>query len=180
MEIAILQTKIHEIRGQKVMLDFDLATLYEVETRVLNQSVKRNAIRFPDDFMFRLTISEWEGMPSQFVTASQSKRNIGVTPFAFTEQGVAMLSSVLKSEKSALVNIAIMRTFVEIRKMISFQSKISQQMLSFKNEIEDRLGEHDVQLLEIYTIMEQYLDKKSKKVTVVDGFKQQKLKDNKI
>jgi phage regulator Rha-like protein len=172
MNLAVLQTKIYETRGEKVMLDFDLAMLYEVETRVLNQAVKRNIIRFPDDFMFRLTISEWESMRSQIVTASQSKRNIGVTPFAFTEQGVAMLSSVLKSEKAVLVNIAIMRTFVEIRKKLSFQSEISQQMLSFKNEIEERLGEHDVQLLEIYTIMEQYLDKKSKQITI-EGFKQQ-------
>ena len=112
-------------------------------------------------------------MRSQIVTASQSKRNIGVTPFAFTEQGVAMLSSVLKSEKAVLVNIAIMRTFVEIRKMISFQSEISQQMLSFKNDFEERLGEHDVRLLEIYTIMEQYLDKKSAENKKVIGFKQQ-------
>ncbi len=171
MEIAILQTKIHEIRGQKVMLDFDLALLYEVETKALNQTVKRNNIRFPEDFMFRLTILEWEDMRSQIVTASQLKRNSSITPFAFTELGVAMLSSVLKSEKSALVNIAIMRTFVEIRKMVSFQSEISQQMLSFKNEIEERLGEHDVQLLEVYTIMEQYLNKKSKQVTI-KGFKQ--------
>jgi ORF6N domain len=171
MEIDILQTKIYEIRGSKVILDFDLALLYEVETKVLNQAVKRNYIRFPSDFMFRLTIEEWDSMRSQFVTGSQSKRNFAVTPFAFTEQGVAMLSSVLKSEKAVLVNIAIMRTFVEIRKMITVQSEVSQHMLSFKNEIEERLGEHDVQLLEIYTIMEQYLDKKSKQV-IIKGFKQ--------
>jgi hypothetical protein len=170
MEINILQTKIYEIRGQRVMLDFDLAFLYDVETKALNQAVKRNNIRFPEDFMFRLSISEWENMRSQIVTASQSKRNNSVTPFAFTEQGVAMLSSVLKSEKSALINIAIMRTFVEIRKMVSFQSEVSQQMLAFKNEIEERLGEHDVQLLEVYSIMEQYLDKKTKQVTI-KGFK---------
>ena len=111
-------------------------------------------------------------MRSQIVNASQSKRNNNITPFAFTEHGIAMLSSVLKSEKAAIINIAIMRTFVEIRKMISFQSEISQQMLSFKNEIEERLGEHDVQLLEIYTIMEQYLDKKSIDNNKVIGFKQ--------
>ena len=173
MDITILQSKIHEIRGEKVILDFDLALLYQVETKVLNQSVKRNIIRFPDDFMFRLTILEWETMRSQIVTASQSKRNNPITPFAFTEQGIAMLSSVLKSEKAAIINIAIMRTFVEIRKMISFQSEISLQMLSFKNELEERLGEHDVQLLEIYTIMEQYLDKKSAENKKIIGFKQQ-------
>lgn len=170
MELAILQTKIHEIRGQKVMLDFDLALLYEVITKALNQAVKRNNLRFPEDFMFRLIVSEWENMRSQIVTASQLKRNNNITPFAFTEQGVAMLSSILKSEKSALVNIAIMRTFVEIRKMVSLQSEVSQQMLAFKSEIEERLGEHDVQLLEVYSIMEQYLDKKTKQVTI-KGYK---------
>lgn len=153
-----------------MLLDFDLALFYEVETKSLNQSVKRNLIRFPEDFMFRLTSLEWENMRSQIVTASQFKRNKNITPFAFTEQGVAMLSSILKSEKSALINIAIMRTFVEIRKLLSNQSEVSQQILTFKNEIEERLGEHDVQLLEIYTIMEQYLDKKSKQVTI-KGFK---------
>ena len=94
--MQLVQNKIVNIRGIKVMLDFDLAQLYEVETRVLNQAVKRNSIRFPIDFMFKLTPEEWELMRSQNVTASQNKRNIGNTPFAFTEQGVAMLSSVLK------------------------------------------------------------------------------------
>ena len=172
MEIDVLKSKVFEIRGSKVILDFDLAILYDVETKVLNQAVKRNLVRFPNDFMFRLTILEWEMMRSQIVTASQCNRNTSATPFAFTEQGIAMLSSVLKSEKAALINIAIMRTFVEIRRMVSFQSEISQQMLSFKNEIEERLGEHDVQLLEIYTIMEQYLDKKSAANKKVIGYKQ--------
>jgi hypothetical protein len=91
MNITTLQSKIHTIRDYKVLLDFDLATLYEVETKVLNQAVKRNIKRFPEDFMFRLTVDEWESMRSQFVTAYQNKRNITQTPFAFTEQGVAML-----------------------------------------------------------------------------------------
>ena len=170
MEIEVLKSKVHEIRGQKVMLDFDLAVLYDIETKVLNQAVKRNSVRFPADFMFRLTITEWTAVRSQIVTASQSKRNTEITPFSFTELGVAMLSSVLKSEKAVAVNIAIMRTFVEIRKQISLQSEISQQILDFKNEIEERLGEHDVQLLEIYSIMENYLDKKSKQIKI-EGFR---------
>jgi hypothetical protein len=116
LELATLQSKIVNIRGQKVILDFDLAILYEVETRVLNQAVKRNSKRFPIDFMFRLTIEEWESMRSQIVTAYQNKRNIIVTPFAFTEQGVAMLSGILNSEVALNVNIAIMRTFVMIRR----------------------------------------------------------------
>ena len=112
--IQSIQNKIYEIRGERVMLDFDLAALYEVETKVLNQAVKRNIKRFPNDFMFRLTSSEWnsmrsqfvtaysetksgkQNMPSQIVTASQNKRNTNVTPYAFTEQGVAMLSGYFK------------------------------------------------------------------------------------
>ncbi len=174
MDITILQSKIHEIRGEKVILDFDLALLYEVETRALNQAVKRNIDRFPSDFMFQLTKQEFGNLISQFVTSSSDSNYGGVRklPNAFTEQGVAMLSGILKSKKAITTNIAIMRTFVEIRKMISFQSEISQQMLSFKNEIEERLGEHDVQLLEIYTIMEQYLDKKTNEGKKVIGFKQ--------
>ncbi len=175
MDITILQTKIHEIRGEKVILDFDLAFLYEVETRVLNQSVKRNIDRFPKDFMFQLSKIEFDNLISQFVISSSEANYGGIRklPFAFTEQGVAMLSGILNSKKAISTNIAIMRTFVEIRKMISFQSEISQQMLSFKNELEERLGEHDVQLLEIYTIMEQYLDKKSAENKKIIGFKQQ-------
>lgn len=109
--IKSIQSRIYEIRGERVMLDFDLATLYEVETKVLNQAVKRNIQRFPEDFMFRLSLNEWENMRSQIVTAyqetpnpssqiemiSQNKRNTSITPYAFTEQGVAMLSGVLRS-----------------------------------------------------------------------------------
>lgn len=115
MQLQKVQTKIHEVRNQKVMLDFDLAVLYEVETKVLNQAVKRNSGRFPEDFMFRLTAGEWEGIRSQIVTASPDKRNTLATPFAFTEQGLAMLSGILKSKKAIAVNIAIMRTFVFLR-----------------------------------------------------------------
>ena len=170
MKLSILQNKIHEIRGQKVILDFDLSSLYEVENRALKQSVRRNIFRFPEDFMFQLSKNEWSEVITNCDNLPENLKFSPQTPFAFTEQGVAMLSSVLKSEKALLVNIAIMRTFVEIRKMLSFQSEVSQQMLAFKNEIEERLGEHDVQLLEVYSIMEQYLDKKTKKVTI-KGFK---------
>ncbi len=90
MELQIIQNKIYEIRGQRVMLDFDLAGLYKVETRVLNQSVKRNIERFPEDFMFQLTEFEWQMMSSQFVTTSKSKRPISAIPYAFTEHGVTM------------------------------------------------------------------------------------------
>ena len=116
MELTLIQTRIHEVRGQKVMLDFDLAELYEVETRTLNQSVKRNIKRFPIDFMFKLTKEEWQTMSSQIVTTSeQTKRNITNTPYAFTEQGLAMLSGILNSDVAINVNINIMRAFVMMR-----------------------------------------------------------------
>ena len=171
MELQIIQEKIYTIKNQKVLLDFDLAILYEVETKALNQAVKRNIIRFPDDFMFKLSVLEWETMRSQIVTASQNKRNINNTPYAFTEQGVAMLSSVLKSEKAALINIAIMRTFVEIRKIISLKDNLSQQMIDFKNDIEKRLGEQDLQIIEIYDVLDQLNQKNETNERIKIGFK---------
>ena len=114
-EIANIQTKIYEIRGQKVMLDFDLAELYEVETRVLNQAVKRNLDIFPVDFMFQLTVSEWEDNSSQFVMSSRKHRGSLYLPFAFTEHGVTMLASVLKSTKARQTSIAIVRAFIALK-----------------------------------------------------------------
>lgn len=151
-----IQNRIYELRGERVMLDFDLAALYEVPTKVLNQAVKRNNARFPKDFMFRLTAAEWQEIRSQFVTASdgsgilksqivtasQSKRNTAITPYAFTEQGVAMLSGILNSERAIKMNIAIMRAFVEIRKVLLQESDLKEQLKLIK----ERIGEHDVQL----------------------------------
>ena len=116
MELQVIQNKIYEVRGHKVMLDYDLAELYEVTTKALNQAVKRNIKRFPSDFMFRLTIDEWLDMRSQFVTAStdnkgmrtqnvtasMTRRNKTATPYAFTEQGLAMLGGILNSDKAIL------------------------------------------------------------------------------
>src|SRR5450755_4695754 len=115
--IKSIQNRIYEIRGERIMLDFDLDELYDVATKVLNQAVKRNVKRFPEDFMFRLTSIEWMTMRSQNVTASQNKRNTDITPYAFTEQGVAMLSGVLSSDRAINMNIAIMRAFIEIKRI---------------------------------------------------------------
>lgn len=125
MELKTIQSRIYEIRGLNVMLDFDLAALYEVTTKALNQAVKRNLTRFPPDFMFQLTENEWDTLSStirnekvnrsQIVTSSQRHRSKYFLPYAFTEQGVAMLSGVLNSEKAIKMNIAIMRAFVFIR-----------------------------------------------------------------
>jgi hypothetical protein len=168
--ITSIQNRIYEIRDERVMLDFDLAELYEVETKALNQAVKRNLERFPPDFMFRLSPIEWDAMRSQSVTASgstslrlqpiissQHKRNTSLTPYAFTEQGVAMLSGVLHSDKAVKMNIAIMRAFVEIRKILLKENDLKEQL----KEIKNRLGEHDVQLNSIYDAMENLLDEKA-------------------
>ena len=110
-QLQIIQSKIHEIRGQKVILDFDLAAMYGTETKALKQSVRRNLRRFPDDFMFELTRDEYSALRSQTVT-SNARGGTRYMPFAFTEQGVAMLSSVLNSEVAIEINISIMRAFV--------------------------------------------------------------------
>ena len=161
MYLQEIETKIYDIRKQKVMLDFDLALLYEVETRSLKQSVRRNEYRFPDDFMFQLTKPEWQELITNCDNLPESIKYSPQTPFAFSEQGVAMLSTVLKSKKAVETNIAIMRAFVEIRKVISLQSQLSEQIMALKNDLEQRLGEHDVQLMEIYAVMEQFIDEKT-------------------
>lgn len=116
-EIQIIQQKIYGIRGQRVMLDFDLAELYQVETRALNQAVKRNIDRFPDDFMFRLSPTEWEVISSQFVMTSRAKRPKSSLPLAFTEHGALMLASVLRSNIAVEISIKVTRAFVAIRRM---------------------------------------------------------------
>lgn len=115
-QLELIQSKIYEIREQRVMLDFDLAALYQVETRVLNQAVKRNMKRFPSDFMFQLTSDEWAILKSQFVISSWGGTR--KLPYAFTEQGLAMLSGVLNSDIAIQVNINIMRAFVAVRQML--------------------------------------------------------------
>lgn len=115
------------VRGHKVMLDADLAELYGVQTKALNQAVKRNQSRFPSDFMFQLDQGEFENLRSQFVTSSQwgGRR---IPPYVFTEQGVAMLSSVLKSERAVHVNIEIMRTFVRLRQLLASNAKLARKL----------------------------------------------------
>ena len=115
----LIEKRIYLIRGHKVMLDRDLAALYEVETRVLNQAVKRNAARFPDDFMFQLTAEEMREWKSQIVISKEDIMGLRKRPYAFTENGVAMLSSVLNRERAVQVNIRIMRTFTRLREMIA-------------------------------------------------------------
>lgn len=160
-----IQNRIYEIRGEKVLLDLDLADLYEVETRVLNQAVKRNLKRFPKDFMFRLTKEEFRNLTSQIVISKPSSQFVMMEtmpqnrtgkylPYAFTEQGVAMLSGVLNSNKAIKMNIAIMRAFVEIRRILLQTSGIKEQL----RQIQERISDHDIQLSSIYDAIENLLD----------------------
>lgn len=139
METQLIHSKIHDLRGLRVLLDFDLAQLYEVPTKVLNQSVKRNAERFPEDFMFQLTWEEWRLLRSQIVTLEMKGKGKypKYLPFAFTELGVAMLSSVLKSEKAIQTNIAIMRTFVALRRYALSFAELAEKVLSHDKQLDD-------------------------------------------
>jgi phage regulator Rha-like protein len=172
--IRSIQNRIYEIRGERVMLDSDLAALYETETKALNQAVKRNLKRFPPDFMFQLTKEEYDSLRFQNETLKnaqpqKSLRSQNVTldpgrgrhskylPYVFTEQGVAMLSGVVNSDKAIEMNIAIMRAFVAVRHVLLKQNDLKEQL----KEIKERLGEHDTQLNHIYDAMENLLDEKA-------------------
>jgi hypothetical protein len=152
MQLEKIQTKIYEMRGQKVMLDFDLAEMYEVENRVLKQSVKRNPDRFPDDFMFQLTKHEWQEVITNCDNLPEGVKFSPATPFAFTEQGVSMLSSVLKSKKALQVNIAIMRAFVFMRQYALTHKDLTEKL----QELENR---YDKQFNDIYDAINFLLQK---------------------
>lgn len=143
------------------MLDFDLAALYEVETRVLNQAVKRNSKRFPSDFMFKLSLNEWGNMSSQFVTTYPRKRTLKFLPLAFTEQGLAMLSGVLKSDKAISVNISIMRAFVFIR-----QYALSHQYLTQKLKVLEK--KYNRQFKDVYEALNHLLKKDEKQIAQIN------------
>jgi hypothetical protein len=129
-----IEGKILLIRGKKVILDRDLAVLYEVQTKVLKQAVRRNAKRFPDDFMFELTTKEFENWRSQFVTSKSDKMGLRYKPMAFTEQGVSMLSSVLNSERAIQVNIQIMRTFTKLREMLATHKDLQKKIVAMEGK----------------------------------------------
>ncbi len=154
MELNIITSKIYEIRGQKVMLDFDLADLYGIPTKALKQAINRNIKRFPEDFMFIINDLEFQNLRSQIVTSSWG--GIRRNPVAFTEHGVTMLASILRSEVAIKMNIAIVRAFVAMRKAIVELKDVSGQLESLKN----RIANHDAQLNEIYTAIENLLDDK--------------------
>lgn len=165
MELQLIHNKIYLLRGVRVILDFDLAELYEVEVRVLNQSVKRNIKRFPSDFMFQLSSDEWVEIlnSSQIVMSSRKHRGITYLPYAFTEQGVAMLSSVLKSDRAIDVNITIMRAFVLLRQHLADYKDLKEEIGKLEKEMRRKFRDIDEALRYLF-------NPKSKPVEI--GFKQ--------
>jgi len=165
--IERIAESIRWIRGHKVLLDSDLALLYGVATKVLNQAVKRNRERFPDDFMFQLNADETGFLRSQFVTlekerrtnwsqivtSSEKHRGKRYRPYAFTEQGIAMLSSVLKSDRAIKVNIAIMRAFVKLRQLLNVNRELAKKF----SELEQRVGKHDEDITAIMEAIRQLM-----------------------
>jgi hypothetical protein len=141
---SAIEKRIYFVRGQKVMTDNDLAVLYRVPTKTLNQAVRRNVPRFPADFMFQLTSDECENLRSQIVTSSWGGRRY--LPLVFTEQGVAMLSSVLKSDRAIQVNIAIMRAFVKLREVLATHKDLALRL----EELERKFQKHDGQIREVF------------------------------
>jgi len=159
-----IESKIFLIRNQKVMLDFNLAELYEIETRVLKQAVRRNIERFPSDFMFQLSKKEWSELITNCDKLNRYKFSPSL-PFVFTEQGVAMLSTVLKSKKAILVNIEIMRAFVKIREIISTHKELANRL----KELELKVDVHDENIAQIFEVIKQLLKPPEKQIKKI-GF----------
>ena len=162
--IEVIERKIYLIRGQKIILDNDLADLYGVYIRVLNQAVKRNLNRFPEDFMFQLTKEEDESLRSQIVILKRERgKHRKYLPHAFTEQGIAMLSGVLSSDRAVHVNIAIMRAFVKLREMISLNKELAHKLMQLERKIE----KHDTEIRVIFDAIRQLMatpEPKEKKI----------------
>lgn len=168
----VIINKIYSIRGQKVMLDNDLAELYGVETKRLNEQVKRNASRFPDDFMFQLTIQEWENLKSQNATSSWGGRR--KLPYAFTEHGVLMLSSVLNSDRAIAVNIHIMRVYTKLKEMLLTNKDILLELETIKQKVGS--NSNDIEL--IFNYLKQFEQAKQQELDYQNrekiGFKTKK------
>lgn len=155
----IITNKIYLIRGQKVMLDRDLAELYGVETKVLKQAVRRNIKRFPEDFMFEMTKQELEIWRSQFATSNQDKKGLRYAPFCFTEQGVTMLSCVLNSERAIEVNIRIIRIFTKLREMLTDNLNLKLEI----EEIKKKLTNHSKNIELVFNYLDELIKKKENK-----------------
>ena len=160
--IALIESRIYLIRGHKVLLDFDLATLYQVETRALNQAVRRNRERFPEDFMFQLSRKEDEALRSQIVISNESTGRGGrrYAPYAFTEQGIAMLSSVLTSKRAIEVNIAIMRTFARLRQLLATHEELARRL----EQLEWRQNEQGHQIQAVFETIQHLIEAPAQEV----------------
>ncbi len=165
----VVMSKIYEIRGEKVMIDRDLAELYGVETKYLKRQVRRNESRFPEDFMFQLSDDEFKEWRSQFVTSNSSdKKGLRYAPYAFTEQGVAQLSSVLNSERAIAVNIQIIRLFTKMRKLLLTHKDLLLEM----EEIRKKVSGQDEKIELIFDYLKQFI-KEQETPRIKVGFKQQ-------
>jgi hypothetical protein len=164
VSVEVIATKIFEIRGKKVMLDRDLAKLYGVPVKVLNQAVKRNLKRFPDDFMYQLTRQEIMNLKSQFVTSSWG--GVRKLPYVFTEQGVAMLSSILNSERAIHVNIRIMRAFVKLKELLLTHKDLSIRI----DKLERQYVTHDEKIKDIFEAIRQLIASPKVKERRIAGF----------
>ena len=152
----IIASKIYEIRGKKVMLSSDLAELYGVETKVLNQQVKRNVNRFPERYMFKVTQEEYKALRSHFVTLKRGQHS-KYPPYAFTEHGILMLSSILRSSQAEKINIVIIDTFVKIRKLLLLDKDVLLKL----NEIEEKVASQDQQILTIFNYLKKFIKEES-------------------
>ena len=159
-EVIQIKNLIYTVRGHKVMLDSDLALLYEVETKVLNQAVKRNIERFPKDFMFQLTEQEWNDFKvrSQFVTSPKGGGR-QYLPYVFTEQGVSMLSSVLKSKKAIQINVQIMRTFVQMRQWAIENKDMAQRLAEVEHYFIEHCKDNEHDIRKLYEAIELLMDR---------------------
>lgn len=153
-------SKIYHIRNQKILLDSDLAILYGVETKVLVQAVKRNIDRFPEDFMFQLTKQEFQSLRSQFVTSNRGGRRY--SPYAFTEQGIAMLSSVLNSERAVKTNITIMRAFVRMRIFLQSTDNLARKLKRLEKETKEKFTQQQEQISLIFEAIKQLMKEDEK------------------
>jgi len=159
--IENISSKIYFLRQEKVLMDSDLAELYGVETRVLKQAVRRNKDRFPSDFMFELTKKEYQSLRSQSVTLKRGQHS-KYLPYAFTEQGVAMLSSVLNSERAIKVNIAIMRAFVKMREYLQSNEKLASKLNELEKETREKFSEQQEQIKLIFEAIKQLMVEEEK------------------
>ncbi|HCZ35193.1 MAG TPA: DNA-binding protein [Cytophagales bacterium] len=170
----VVTNKIYLIRGKKVMMDRDLAEMYGVETRRLNEQVKRNEKRFPNDFMFQMTHIELEDWKSRFATSKKEKMGLRKLPYVFTEQGVAMLSSVLNSETAIEVNIGIIRVFTRMREMLITQKDVLLKLEQIEKKVlkqDSKLNKHEKEMQVVFKALKELLNPKTEPMRKI-GFKQ--------